>query len=676
VEWTISRPKATWVHNDNDLRRVKEELYNHELIAFDTETTGLHPTEDHILFWSLATEQNRYFFERAHLESMRPLLEDPSKSWIGTHTKYDMHMMANAGIRMSGDWFCTLVMDRMADCDQAHGLKETYEREFNEQVLSFKDVFYPKNAKGQPMAPKGMSEQDLMFKVWNSKPQDLVEYASLDAWMSFRVFNVLQRRLEDMVSWRGQDLWDLYLELEEPFTKVLFKMERRGMYTDTGYLRDLIPKIEKRIDELKRELSKHVGSLINPNSPKQLAEYFFNKRGLEVIKLTPKGEPSVDTEVLDKLDRGGVIEAKIIKEVKQLDKTLSSFVTGLIDKVSPDGRIHSTFNQHVADTNRLTNQKPNLQQIPNPEKDPWGIRRAFSAPSGHVYLSGDYDQVELYIAAHYSGDPSLLDAIEKKRDLHAATAAFVWGEPYEDIVAAKKNKDADDERSVHLRRIRQFAKTVGFGLLYGKGPNLLAIELGFHEKVREEQPYLPENKIHWEAKSRAEALTERYFDRMPNVRGFVDWTHQYAADNKYVETWLGRRRWLRHVSDRAMTRAHQEEAAREALARNRDPRKAMCWCDICKESRAGERQSTNSPIQGTAADIVQKALNQMDADPSLSSVHLTLQVHDEAGWEVPKEIVHDAKARLQWHLENPGIQDLRVPLRAGLEAGPNWLEAK
>jgi DNA polymerase-1 len=200
--------------------------------------------------------------------------------------------------------------------------------------------------------------------------------------------------------------------------------------------------------------------------------------------------------------------------------------------------------------------------------------------------------------------------------------------------------------------------------------------MGFLDNLRAQFPNLPERKIKWMAKGKAIELTERFFARMPSVRAFIEETHRVAADYKYIETWLGRRRWLRHIADRDFLLAHQRDAEELALYKNRDPSQALCWCDTCKESRDGERQATNTPVQGTAADIVQKFLNQAHTDPDLSEVDLVLQVHDEAGWEVPKEIVHDAIPRLQWHMQNPGIDDLRVPLRAGLEAADNWLEAK
>jgi DNA polymerase-1 len=676
MHWTIDRPDPVRICTDSDLRALKDKLANNPVAAFDTETTGLHPTDDHILFWSLSTGDDRYFLERQHLEPMRQVMEDPERTWIGTHTKYDAHMMANAGITLSGQWYCTLVMDRMVDCDQPHGLKDVYEREFDEHVLSFGEVFYPRNAVGKPAKPKGKEMGEILLEAWDSRPDEVIEYASLDAWMSFRIFRVLQQRLKDTVTWRGQDMWDLYLDIEEPFTHVLHGMERRGMVLDVPYLEAQGKKMEEEVDRLKRKLAKVAGRVINPGSTKQLVEYFFEVKGLPVTKYTDKGAPAVDKHVLAELTKMGVEEAGIVAEIRKVDKTHSAFVTGLVNKISPDGRIHSTFNQHVADTTRLSSNNPNLQQIPNPENDPWNIRKAFIAPKGHVYLACDYDQIELYITAHFSRDPALLDAISKGRDLHAATAAFVWNENYDDIVAAKKNKEDTGERANFLRSIRQFAKVVGFGLLYGKGPNLLASELGFFDKVKAKHPKATEKQITSEAKKMAIELTEKYFDRMPLVRDFIKRTHEMAADFKYVETWMGRRRWLRQVADQELIDAHQAHAIEVAIRRHRDPSQALCWCDICRDTRAGERRATNSPVQGTASDVIQCALNQMHYDSQLGGIGLILQVHDEAGFYVPKDIVQDVKPRIQWHLENPGIDDLQVPLRAGLETGPNWQEAK
>lgn len=676
MHWTIDRPPPIQVVTDEDVRKLKEKLAHCEMVAFDTETTGLHPTKDMLLFWSLSTGDDRYFLERRHLDTMKPVLEEAGRVWIGTNTKYDAHMMANAGIQLKGDWLDTLVMDRMVDCDQIHKLKHSYEREFGEHVLEFEDVFYTVNKKGKRVKPKE-TIGEVLLKAWDTRPQDVIEYASLDAWMSYRLFSRLQEKLEAMTSWRGQNLWDLYLDLETPFHKVLFTMERNGMTVDVPYLERVGEQIQQEMDAQQRKLNQLVGYYTNPNSPKQMIDLFVHKRGLPVLKETGKGDPSVDEEVLKEYRKLGVPEAEVVLEMRSLKKTLGTYVVGMIEKVCPDGKIHSTFNQHVADTNRLSSSDPNLQNIPNPNKDRWDIRRAFTAQPGKSYLAGDYDQIELYIGAgHFSMDPAILRAIAEGRDLHSSNVAFLWDEPYEDVISAKKNKSAVDARSVRLRELRDYAKTIAFGLFYGQGPNRLANEMGFPDSFRAQYPNLPEKKIMWMAKDKAIELTELFFARMPRVREFIQETHRVVSEYKYIETWLGRRRWLRHVADLDFLIAHQQDAENLALYKNRDPSRAMCWCDTCKESREAQRQGTNTPVQGTAADVVQKFLNQSHNDPDLTEVDLVLQVHDEAGWEVPKEIVHDVIPRLQWHMQNPGIDDLRVPLRAGLEAADNWLEAK
>ena len=676
MHWTIDRPSPTVVKTDEDLRLLKEKLSHCELVAFDTETTGLHPINDNILFWSLSTGDDRYFLERKHLEPMRCVLEEEGRVWAGTNTKYDAHMMANAGIHIKGDWLDTLVMDRMVDCDQIHKLKHSYEREFGEHVLEFEDVFYEVNKKGKRTKPKGTMGEILM-RAWDTRPNEVIEYASLDAWMSYRLCDRLRQRLEDMTSWRGQNLWDLYLELETPFHQVLFTMERNGMTIDVPYLEDVGKKVEAEMDRQQRKLNQLVGYYVNPNSPKQMIDLFIHKRGMAVLKETASGGPSVDESVLSEYRKLGVPEAAVVLEMRGLKKTLSNYVNGMISKVCTDGKIHSTFNQHVADTNRLSSSEPNLQNIPNPDKDRWHIRRAFTAQPGKCYLAGDYDQIELYIGAgHFSLDPTILSAIKEGRDLHSSNVSFLWDEPYEDVIAAKKNKNATDARSAHLRELRNYAKTIAFGLFYGQGPNRLADNMGFPDTFRAQYPNLPEKKIMWMAKDKAIELSELFFARMPRVREFIQETHRVASEYKYIETWLGRRRWLRHIADLDFLIAHRHDAESLALYKNRDPSRALCWCDTCKESREGQRQATNTPVQGTAADIVQKFLNQSHTDPYLSGVDLVLQVHDEGGWEVPKEIVQDVIPRLQWHMQNPGIDDLRVPLRAGLEAADNWLEAK
>ncbi len=360
MPWSVDRPDPVWVKTDADASRLLEKLSRVDIIAIDTETTGLDIVRDQIEFWSLSTGDDRYFMQRKMLGNFRKLFADRDKTWLGTHVKYDTHMLANAGIELRGDLVCTLVMDRLLNPDNDHGLKEVYEREFDERVLSFGEVFFPRDKKGKPYKPKNKPLIDVMRQAWNDRPDDVIDYSTLDAWMSFRVFRRLQEYLDEISTWRGESLLDLYYRFEVPFTRVLFNMERRGIEVDTEYLKSLRPKIEQEQEKVKKNLAKAAGQFINPSSPQQLQHLLFDKLGLPVIKRTKGGGPSTDISVLEEYAAAGVTEAKLIIRHRKLGKILGTYVDGMLELVV-NGRIHGSFNQHVTETARLSSTNPNLQ---------------------------------------------------------------------------------------------------------------------------------------------------------------------------------------------------------------------------------------------------------------------------------------------------------------------------
>jgi len=646
------------------------------MAAIDTETTGLDIVRDEIMFWSLSFGDDRWFLDRKYLWEFEKVWADKRRTWIGTNTKYDAHMMANAGCDLAGDFIDTLVMDRLLNPDNDHGLKEVYEREFDEKMATFGETFYPLGPSGKPYRPKGQSLEQIMWKAWDERPEKVVDYASLDAWGSYRVYKRLRKYLRTLVTWRGISLWDIFCDFELPFTRVLYDMERRGMQIDTAYLESLIPKIEKEQGKVKKQLAKAAGQIVNPNSPKQLIDLFIYKLGLPVLGKTKGGDPQMSEAVLSKYVKMGAKEAEHVLRFRKLGKILGTYVLGLLNAADMYGRVHGTFKQHRADTSRLSSADPNLQNIPRPDSDEFKLRQAFIARAGCKYVAADYDQIEMYLAAHFSGDKGMIDAIFAGRDLHSSNAALIWNESYDDIVAAKKKHDGLTERDMQLREYRQFVKVIGFGLLYGKGPNRLADELKFMEKLKKENPKWSEKKVKAEAKKMAVATTEKFFSGIPGVRAWINDTHLRAAETKYVESLSGRRRWLQQIMDWDERVAHQKEAEAEALLRHRDPASAMCWCDDCRESRAGDRRAVNTIIQGSAADVIQKAMIKNHEDPYLSEVDTILQVHDENGFEVPEVILKDAMDRIKHNMEHPGYDDLTVPLKCDPESGPNWMVAK
>jgi DNA polymerase-1 len=678
--WNITRPDPIWVRTPKDISNLKERFQNIRTAAIDTETTGLDTTRADILFWSISFGDDRWFLEREHLYDCEEVFRDRNRTWIGTHTKFDAHMMANCGVPLRGELYCTLVMDRLLNPDFDHGLKEVYEREFDEKMATFSETFYPLNKRGKPQKPKNKPLQDIMMEAWGQAPERVVDYASLDAWGSYRVFRRLRSYLKDLATWQDESLWELYRRFEAPFTKVLYTMERVGMQIDVPYLESLRPKIEMEQAKVSKKLARAAGQRINMNSPKQLRELFFGKLKLKIIKRTPTGEPSTDEKTLSKYAAAGCKEAEMVLRYRKLSKILGTYVNGIIARVDRTGRIHGTYNQHVTDTARLSSSDPNLQNIPRPDHDEFKIRQAFIARPDHTYGSVDYDQVELFLTAHFSKDKNMIEAIHKGLDLHAANAAMIWKEPYKEIVAAKK-KDPDKveltPRDWWLREIRQFEKIVVFGLIYGKAGNALARDLKILEKVKEEHPDWREAKVRSVAKRRAQGVINQFFEGIPGVRNWINATHRSVAKTKFVETLSGRRRWLQQVMSWEDKVSHLADAREDALTMKRDPKDALCWCDICRESRGGERRAVNTIIQGSAADLIQGAMLRIYNDPDLSNVIMTLQVHDELGCEVPLEIEDEAMARIKHHMINPGFEDiLRVPLKCDPNTGDNWVQAK
>lgn len=366
--WTLDRPNPTLVDTPEKASRLKEKIARTHIVAIDTETDGIDIARSRPRFWSLATDMNsRYFLEDTMFPEFEAVFDDPTIDWIGSHTKFDAHMLENAGYKLKGNLYCTLVMDRLLDPDNDHGLKETYEREFNEKMATFGETFFPRNEKtGKPKKPPKKSLLEILEYAFENNRKRVIDYASLDAWASLRLFYRLAEKLMAETTWTGKSLWDIYLEYELPFTRVLLNCESRGINIDVPYLNSLEPKIVDEMELVARKLNKAAGQPVNPNSPKQLQELFFKKMGLKPIAWTSGGksgnrQPSVAEAVLTVYAEGGVEEAKMILRYRKLSKILGTYVRGIIDRLGYDGRLHGSLNQHVTDTARLSGTDPNLQ---------------------------------------------------------------------------------------------------------------------------------------------------------------------------------------------------------------------------------------------------------------------------------------------------------------------------
>jgi DNA polymerase I len=403
----------------------------------------------------------------------------------------------------------------------------------------------------------------------------------------------------------------LYEEIEQPLVPVLMRMENRGVLIDREMLRTQSRQISTQLQELLALARKEAGFDFNVDSPKQLQQVLYEKLNLPVLRKTPTGQPSTAEDVLEELAASFALP-RIVLDYRTLAKLKSTYTDKLPEQInSRTGRVHTSYHQAVAQTGRLSSSDPNLQNIPIRRAEGRRIRQAFIAPEGYVLLAGDYSQIELRIMAHLSGDEGLLSAFADDRDVHLATAAEVFGVTLEAV--------SSDQR--------RLAKTINFGLIYGMSPFGLARQLGIE-------------------RSAAQQYVERYFTRYPGVKRFMDDTRARARDTGFVETVYGRRLYLPDI--RASNRQLQQYAERSAI---------------------------NAPMQGTAADIIKRAMIAVDGWCEREDVpaRLIMQVHDELVLEVRHDAVEEVTAAVRERMA--GAAELRVPLRIEIGTGANWDEA-
>jgi DNA polymerase-1 len=412
---------------------------------------------------------------------------------------------------------------------------------------------------------------------------------------------------------KKEALEEVFVTLELPLVPVLEAMERHGIRLDLAVLDDLSQRLGASLAELEREIQAEAGVSFNINSPQQLAEVLFERRGLPVLRRTAKTRvPSTDADVLAELAARGHRLPALLLEYREQAKLKSTYVDALPKQVGDDGRVHTRFNQTVAATGRLSSSDPNLQNIPVRTEMGREVRRAFVADPGHVLLAADYSQIELRVLAHLSQDPALERAFERGEDIHRTTAALVFGvEP--ELVGADQ---------------RRAAKTINFGLIYGMGAYALARELGV-------------------SNAEAQKFIESYFARLPKVREYLDATKEQARSTGKVTTLFGRVRWIRGL-----------DAANSLVRGN------------------AERQAINAPVQGTAADLMKLAMIRLHGAIARQKLpgRLLLQVHDELILEVPTKASNEVGALARSVME--GVAKLRVPLKVEIGTGASWAASK
>jgi DNA polymerase I len=584
-----------------------ERLAGAQLFAFATHTTSLDYMRAEIVGVSFCIEPgtaayvplaHRYAgapeqLERAAvLAALKPLLEDAARGKVGHNLKYDAHVLANASIALAGLRFDTMLESYVWNSVATnHELETDAQRYLGVRPLSYEEV-------------AGKGAKQLCF---DQVPLERASaYACMDVDVTLRLHQALWPQLESLPA-----LARLYQECEQPLVPVLCTMEHCGVLVDRELLRTQSREFARQLQELVLQAHREAGHEFNIESPKQLQQILFERLQLPVRRKTPTGQPSTAEDVLEELADSYPLP-RIVLEYRALAKLKSTYTDKLPEQANErTGRIHTTYAQAVAATGRLSSIDPNLQNIPVRRGEGRRIRAAFIAPPEHLLLAADYSQIELRIMAHLSGDESLRAAFAADRDVHQATAAEVFGVALEAV-------SADQRRT---------AKVINFGLIYGMSPFGLARNLGIERAA-------------------AQRYVERYFQRYPGVKRFMDNTRAQARELGYVETVFGRRLYLPDI------RSGNTQLRQYA-----------------------ERSAINAPMQGTAADIIKRAMISVDAWCRAERVpaRLIMQVHDELVLEVRSAAAAEVGEAVRAHMVQAAT--LSVPLKVDLGTGANWDEA-
>ena len=588
------------------LRQWLAQIEGAELVAFDTETDSLDPMQARLVGLSLsAAAGHAAYVPLAHayagapaqigveaaLAILKPWLEAPGAAKLGQNAKYDQHVLANHGVALAGVAHDTLLQSYVLESHARHDMDSLAARHLGEKTISYDEV-------------TGKGAQRIGFD--QVEVARATEYAAEDADITFRLHQALYPRIA-----ADAKLAYVYGSIEIPVREVLFRMERNGVLIDAPLLEAQSRELGAKMIELEAAAHREAGQPFNLNSPKQISEIFFERKGMPVVKKTPSGAPSTDEEVLEKLALDHPL-AKILLDFREIAKLKSTYTDKLPRMVNPrTGRVHTNYAQATAVTGRLASNDPNLQNIPVRTPEGRRIREAFVAPAGRVLVSADYSQIELRIMAHISGDASLLAAFERGEDVHRATAADVFGRALHEVTPEE----------------RRYAKTINFGLIYGMSAFGLAQQLGLERAT-------------------AEAYIASYFARYPGVKRYMEETRALARERGYVETVFGRQLWLPEV-------------------RSGSPGRRS----------GAERAAINAPMQGTAADLIKLAMiavqDWLDSEGLEST--LIMQVHDELVLEAPEQELERVKERLPRLMA--GVAQLKVPLVVDVGVGRNWEEA-
>ena len=589
------------IDNENEIRNLFDFLMTFEIISLDTETTSTNAIEAELVGMSFSVEENKAFYVPVSAnreEALRivnifkPLYENEKILKVGQNIKYDLEVLANYGVTLKGKMFDTMIAHYVLQPELYHNMDYLAEIYLKYKTIHIEELIGPKG-KGQ----KNMRDLN---------PQDVYEYAAEDADITLKLKNILEKELEKA------GVEHLFYDIEMPLMPVLASMEMNGVCLDTVSLKETSEVLTNRLKVIENKIYELSGETFNIASPKQVGEILFDKlKIVEKAKKTKTGQYVTNEEVLQGLKHKHEIVGNIL-EHRGLKKLLGTYVDALPSLINKrTGRIHTSFNQTIASTGRLSSSDPNLQNIPVRGEEGKEIRKAFIPEPGCLFFSADYSQIELRVMAHLSNDENMIEAFREGYDIHAATAAKIYKEDMNEVSRDQRTK----------------AKRANFGIIYGITIFGLAERLDI-------------------SRDEAKQLIDGYFETYPKVKEYMETAKETARKNGYVETLFKRRRYLADIN------------SRNATVRG-----------------FAERNAINAPIQGTAADIIKVAMiniyNRFNNEGIRSK--MILQVHDELNFSVyPDEKEKVEKIVLE---EMQGAFSMKVPLVADCGWGKNWLEA-
>lgn len=578
-----------------------QNILTKKIFSLDTETTGTDPISAQLVGMSFSYAENQAVYVPVPADrdqalkivnKFKSLLENEETLKVGQNIKYDMLVLGNYGITVSGPMFDTMIAHYVLQPELRHGMDYLAEIYLKYDTIKIEELIGPKG-KGQ----KNM--RDL-------SPTQVYKYACEDADVTLKLKNILEKELVE------NGVEQLFYTIEMPLVPVLAYMERNGVRIDTEALKETSRHFTARMHQIEEEVHQLAGMEFNIASPKQVGEVLFDRlKIVEKAKKTKTGQYVTSEEVLESLKGKHEIVGKIL-EHRGLKKLLGTYIDALPQLINPHtGKIHTSFNQTVTATGRLSSSNPNLQNIPVRNEDGKEIRKAFIPDDGCEFFSADYSQIELRIMAHLSGDPHMIEAFQKGQDIHAATAAKIYKEKLEDVTREQRSK----------------AKTANFGIIYGISVFGLAERLNVDRKEAKE-------------------LIDGYFENYPKVKEYMDHSIQIAREKGYIETIFKRKRYLPDINSRnAVVRGY------------------------------AERNAINAPIQGSAADIIKVAMINIYRRFKEENIKskMILQVHDELNFSVLPEEKEKVQQIVISEMES--AYKMKAPLLADCGWGKNWLEA-